>query len=245
MTADPAFSHSSPQPAGTVLIRQPPGLADEHDQQLRQVAVRAEDLLAAARDHWPARELDGLLGYLRAEVLRQATDEEVLLFPACGALPAGDHLARDHARLRAGIEVLELAAGDGGRSPAMLASTVRGFLRQLEAHLAAEEAILAAPGRRGGVPATTALGARPHEWYPLTEGAVIDLDTLPPDQAVAAAVQRLLRLDRGEPAELRSSSDPSQVWQRAEELAPGRCRFAYLEDGPGRWRVQVTRREQP
>ena len=158
-----------------------PSLADEHDQLLRQVAVRAEDLLAA---------------------------------------------------------------GDGGRSPAMLASAVRDLLRQLEAHLAAEEAILAVPGR-GGAPATTAVGAHPHEWYPLTGGTVIDLDTLPPDQAVAAAAQRLLRLDCGEQAELRSSSDPARVWQRLEELAPGRCRFAYLEDGPGRWRLQVPRREQP
>lgn len=163
MTVGPAFSHSSPQPAGTALASQPPGLADEHGQLLRQVAVRAEDLAAAAaRGHWPARELDALLGYLRAEILRQITDEEVLLFPACGAPPGVDRLARDHARLRAAIEVLELVAGDGSRSPAMLASAVRALLRQLEAHLAAEEAILATSGRRGGAPATTALGAHPH-----------------------------------------------------------------------------------
>ena len=244
MTISLAFSHSPPQPVGTALASQPPGLADEHDQLLRQVAVRAEELVAAAAaGRWPARELDALVGYLRAEILRQVTDEEILLFPACGTPAGREHLARDHARLRAGVEVLEQAAGNGGRSPAMLASAVRDILRQLEAHLATEEAILAPSGRRGGAPATTTLGARPHEWYPLTEGAVIDLDALPQGQAVAAAVQRLLRLGPGEQVELRSGSDPFLVWRRIDELAPGRCRFAYLEDGPGRWRVQVTRRD--
>jgi uncharacterized protein (DUF2249 family) len=244
MTVNPAFAHSSPQPAGVALASQPPGLADEHGQLLRQVAARAEDLMAAAaRGRWPARELDTLLGYLRAEILRQVTDEEILLFPACGAPPGVDRLARDHARLRAGIEVLELVAGDGRRSPMMLASAVRDLLRQFEAHLATEEAILATLGQRGGPPATTTLGAHPHEWYPLTEGPAIDLDTLPPGQAVSAAVQRLLRLGSGEQVELRSSSDPFPVWQRIDELAPGRYGFAYLDDGPGRWRVQVTRRE--
>ncbi len=243
MAVDAVFSHSSLQPAGTALASRPPGLADEHSQLLRQVAIRAEDLMAAAAGgRWPARELDALVGYLRAEILRQVTDEETLLFPACGTPPGHDHLARDHARLQASIEVLELAAGNGERSPAMLASAVRDFLRQLEAHLATEEALLAASGRRGGTPATTTLGGRPHEWYPLTEGTVIDLDALPQDQAVAAAVQRLLRLGPGEQVELQSGSDPLLVWRRIDELAPGRCGFAYLEDGPGRWRVQVTRR---
>ena len=47
------------------------------------------------------------------------------------------------------------------------------------------------------VPATGVLGGRPHEWYPLTEGPVIDLGALPAGQAVAAAVARLLRLGGG------------------------------------------------
>ena len=244
MTVNPASGQSSPQPAGTALASRPPGLADEHGQLLRQVTVRAEDLMAAAAGgRWPAPELAALVGYLRSEILRQVTDEEILLFPAYGGTRERGQLAYDHARLRAGVEVLELAAGNGGRSPAMLASAVTDLLRQLEAHLAAEETILAAPGRRDSAPATTALGARPHEWYPLTEGTIIDLDALPPDQAVAAAVQRLLRLGPGEHVELRSASDPLLVWRRTDEVAPRRCRFTYLENGPGRWRVQVTRRD--
>lgn len=113
---------SSPSPQAAKGVPGPaPDLAGEHAQLLRQVAIRAEALLAgAAAGRWPARELQALLGYLRAEILRQAADEEALLFPARGT-PAGSagltRLARDHARLRAGIEALERVA-DGGESPA-------------------------------------------------------------------------------------------------------------------------------
>ena len=46
----------------------------------------------------------------------------------------------------------------------------------------------AVAGHRHDVPATDALGRHLHQWYPLTEGRVIDLDALPLGQAVAAAV---------------------------------------------------------
>jgi uncharacterized protein (DUF2249 family) len=245
MAVNTTSIRSSVRQAGHAVASQAPGLADEHAQLLQQVAVRAEDLIAAASEgRWPSRELEALLGYLRVEILRQVTDEEMLLFPARGATTGLDRLGRDHVRLRAGVEALERAAGDGKRSPAMLVTAVRDFLRQLEDHLVAEEAVLAGPGRPDGTPATTALGARPHEWYPLTEGPVIDLEALPPEQAVAATTERLLRLRRGEDVELRSDNDPFAVWQQIDELAPLRYGFVYLEDGPDHWRVQVTRRAQ-
>lgn len=231
--------------AGNEFPVRPIGLADEHGQLLRQVAARAEAVLAeAAAGCWPAAELEALLGYLRGEILRQVGDEELLLFPAYGAPARLDRLARDHARLRAGVEALEHAGGDGARSPGMLVSAVRDFLRQLELHMAAEEDVLAVAGRPGGALATTALGAHPHDWYPLTEGPVIDLDALPPEQVVAAAVERLRQLRPGECVELRSRCDPCPVWQRMDELARRRYGFVYLEDGPDHWRVRVTHREQ-
>ncbi len=222
------------------------GLAEEHGQLLRQVAVRAEELMAAARaGRWPARELEALLGYLRAEVIRQAVDEETLLFPARSDAMGLGRLVRDHSRLRVGVEALELMAQDGRGSLMALVTMVRDLLSQLESHLAAEEALLGADdGSWGDVPATTTLGAHPHEWYPLTEGRIIELDSIPPGQAADAAAGRLLRLGHGEDVELWSRHDPFPVWQRADELAPGRYGFVYLEDGPDHWRVLVTRREQ-
>jgi len=245
MTIGQVLPYQPAGKAGNALAVRPIGLADEHGQLLRQVAARAEAVLAeAAADRWPATELEALLGYLRWEILRQVGDEELLLFPACEAPARLDRLARDHARLRACIEALEHAGGDGTRSLEMLVTAIRDFLRQLELHMAAEEDTLAAAACRGGALATTALGAHPHDWYPLTEGPVIDLDALPPEQAVAAAVERLRQLRPGERVELLSRSDPCPVWQRMDELAPRRYGFDYLEDGPDHWRVRVTARER-
>jgi uncharacterized protein (DUF2249 family) len=218
-------------------------LTDEHTLLLSQVVIRAEDLLAVTDEgRWPARELRALLGYLRAEVLRQAADEETLLFPA-DASPGISRLALDHARLRDAIETLERMAADvSTRSPAQLAAATRDLLHQLERHFHAGEALLATAGAPGKVPATTMLGGHPHEWYPLTEGPVIELDMLPAAQAVGAAVHRLLRLRRGEQVELHAGTDPHLVWRQLNGLCPGVYRFVYLQNGPDRWRVQVTRR---
>jgi uncharacterized protein (DUF2249 family) len=218
-------------------------LADEHALLLSQVTIRAKDLFAVtAQDRWPARELQVLLGYLRAEVLDQDADEERLLFPA-GPSPAISGLAREHARLRAAIETLErVADGEITWSPAELAAATQDLLHQLARHFDAGEAQLAAAGTPGKVPATTMLGAHPHEWYLLTEGPVIDLDALPAGQAVGAAIHRLLRLRRGEHVELQARTNLYLVWQQLDELIPGGYGFAYLQDGPDRWRMQVTRR---
>ncbi|MGH3399526.1 MAG: hemerythrin domain-containing protein [Streptosporangiaceae bacterium] len=222
----------------------PVTLADEHAVLLAQVAVRADDVVAAIADgRWPARELQGLAGYLRAEVLRQAGDEEWLLFPASHPAPGFARLERDHDRLRAGTEVLEQAAGGTGlHSRAQVAAVARDVLAQLELHLAREEQVLAAADAPDQVPATTEPGSRQHGWYPLTEGPVIDLEALPPGEKTDAAAARIMRLHAGEQVELRSASDPAPVWRRVDQLSPGGYGFAYLQDGPAQWRIQVTRR---
>lgn len=217
-------------------------LAGENALLLEQVAVRARDLLAAiAGDRWPASELQALVGYLQAEVLRHAADQE-RLFPARQAAEGLARLTRDHVRLRAETEVLERAASAGTGSRAELAAATRTLLAELERHFAAEEQLLTAVSQTGAAPGVTAATGRRHEWYPLTEGPVIDLDVLPSGQVADAAVDRLLRLRRGERIELRSGRDPWPVWRRIDDLCPGRYHFVYLQDGPHRWHVRVTRR---
>jgi len=67
MTVTETYEPYPAVPAATPLT-----LAGEHELLLRQVTSRAADLLAAAAEgRWPAAELQALLGYLRAEVLRQ------------------------------------------------------------------------------------------------------------------------------------------------------------------------------
>ena len=219
-------------------------LAEEHVLLLWQVTASAEKLLAAAEHgRWPGAELASLAGYAQAEVLRQVSDEEALLFPAVPSQTAAG-LARDHVRLRAAAELLaRVSAGEQPMSPAQLAAAVRDFVTQLERHLRNEEGLLASDRTPQNVPGTVTLGGHPHEWYPLTEGPVIDLDALPPGQAVAAAIDRLLRMRRDEQVELQWSTDLKAVWREISELSPSGYQFTVVEDGPARWRMQVTHRQ--
>lgn len=235
-------SGEEPHAAAAAPGGPPLTLADEHALLLEQVKIRADDVLAVATaNRWPARELRRLLAYLHAEVLRQASDEEMLLFDNLGASPGQGGLGRDHVHLRDAIDMLERAAADQGTwSTARLAAVIRDLVGQLERHLAAEERLVAARGVPDQVQALTSLGGHPHEWYPLTEGPVVDLDALPLGQVIDAITDRLLRLRPGEQVELRSGHDPWLVWRRMDEVSPGGYGFDYIEEGPDYWRVQVT-----
>jgi uncharacterized protein (DUF2249 family) len=225
-------------------VQPPLTLAEEHVLLLWQVTARAEELMAAIADGgWPGVELAALAGYAQAEVLRQASDEEALLFSTAPAREVAG-LARDHARLRSAADLLaRVAAGEQPMSPAQVATAARDFVTQLEHHLQSEQNLLASRSGAKGVPATVTRGGHRHEWYPLTEGPVVDLGALPEDQAVAAAVDRLLRMRRGEQVELRSGVDLELVWREISELIPVGYQFTAVQDGPPLWRMQVTRRQ--
>ena len=94
MTISHPPTHTPVRTTGDAAAAQAVGLADEHGQLLRQVAIRTDALLAAAASGgWPAEELHALLGYLSTEVLRQAADEEAFLFPVrAGWEPAGSRV---------------------------------------------------------------------------------------------------------------------------------------------------------
>jgi hypothetical protein len=241
---DLAVRSVPPTESAGLTARPPLTLAEEHVLLLWQVTASAEKLLAAAeRGRWPGAELAALAGYAQAEVLRQVSDEEALVFPAVPAQTTAG-LARDHVRLRAAAELLaRAAAGDQAMSPAQVSAAVRDFVVQLERHLRNEDDLLASGCAPQDVPGTVHLGGHPHEWYPLTAGPVADLDALPPDQAVAAAVDRLLRMRRGEQVELQSSAGLDAGWREISELSPGGYQFTVLQDGPARWRMQVIRRK--
>ncbi|HEU5389815.1 MAG TPA: hemerythrin domain-containing protein [Streptosporangiaceae bacterium] len=236
--------HGRPPGSAGLAARPPLTLAEEHMLLLWQVTESADKLLTATEHgRWPGAELAALAGYAQAEVLRQASDEEAMLFPAVPAQTAAG-LARDHVRLRAAAELLSrAAAGEQAMSPAQAATAVRDFVVQLERHLRNEDDLLASGRAPRDVPGTERLGGRSHEWYPLTEGPEVDLDALPAGQAVAAATDRLLRMRRGEQVELQWSTDLNPVWREMNELSPDGYRFTVLQDGPVRWRMRVTRRQ--
>lgn len=240
---------SGPDPADASVTPSDPysTLPEEHATLRRNVATRASAVLAESEaSRWPQPELEELLNYLRLEVLRQVVDEEWLLFRVAHHTP--DELAllrREHLELRLAVDALAEAAATaghaGGWSPQRLTATTRDLRTQLDRHFTDEEALLASAA--GAAPATASLGIRPHEWYRITQGPVIDMDGLPGAHGADAVLTRLERLDRGEQVEVQSSSDPSPLWQKLSRADPGGYGLTYLERGPQHWRLQITRHQ--
>jgi hemerythrin-like domain-containing protein len=150
MTAGPYPDPVADDPHGGTVGSSSPRLrlTAEHARLLRQVTGLVDDLLnAIASAQWPGRQLQTLVGFLQTEVLQQATREEHLLFPAHATPSQIARLNRDHARVRAAVDVLQRAAsGESSQSHEQLAATARSLLNQLRRHLNTEEELLAMSG---------------------------------------------------------------------------------------------------
>jgi uncharacterized protein (DUF2249 family) len=187
----------------------------------------------------------GLVDYLRYEVLDQAVSEERLLFPLVGEGLADTRiheLVDDHARLRDLVDRLaDVANGPGEHGgPGDLVELLDALEEFLARHMRAEETVLAA-----ATPAGVEALRRPfrcHLWFPLTEGPVLDLDVLPREFAHRAALERFSRLKPGKRLLLRSDDELDTVWRLLSSGWPGEFGWVYLEEGPARWRAEVTRR---
>ena len=222
------------------------GLADEHAVLLRELHARDEAIrIALGEGRWPDREIEALVGYLRYEVLDQATHEERLLFPLVGdGLPDSRlrGLADDHARLRYQVDLVAQAgiADDADRDTASLLETLDLLHNFLARHMGEEESLLST---------STAAGVeslrrpfRCHLWFPVTEGPLLDLDLLPHEFAHTAAIERFGRLRAGEQLLVRATSELDSLWNLLDRRLPGDFGWTYLEEGPRRWRAEVTRR---
>jgi uncharacterized protein (DUF2249 family) len=214
---------------------------------MREVTKRVRAVLEkTSRGQVPQSELQELLNYLHLEVLRQATDEQWLLFRSDHGNPVAlAQLRRDHLDLRLAIDVLSGSAttvtGAATWTPSQVAATTHDLLIQVERYFVDGEQLLANAG--DSAPAAALIGGQPHEWYEVINGPVIDLDALEGPHGIDAVYDRLVRLAPGEHVEVRSSShDPSPLWQRLARFDPGGYGIAYFESGPHIWRVEVTRR---
>jgi uncharacterized protein (DUF2249 family) len=219
---------------------------DEDAELLWQATARAEEFLdALAANRSTAADLRALLNYLRDVVLTRISEEERYVLPSLGQAGTQEaHLARlreDHLSLRDDIdELAEASAPHSVSSADQLAGITRRLIVRLEDHLRREAATLAEVSI-GYRPSASAWAATTH-WYPLTEGPVIDLDTLPPDRAHEAVLNRLTSLRAGEHVELHGHNEPDRLWERLQRRAPGDYTWRPHVDEQNGWRVLVTRR---
>jgi uncharacterized protein (DUF2249 family) len=221
-------------------------LADEHAVLLQEVRRRERAVRAAlGAGGWPDREIEALVAYLRYEVLDQAANEERLLFPLTSEGLAGNRmhgLVEDHVQLRDLTDHLVAAgtADDAHRDPGALVDLLDDVEELLDRHMRAEQALLA-PTTTDGVESYRQ-PFRCHLWFPLTEKSELDLDVLPPEFAHRAALERFSRLRPGERLRVRSGRDLESLWNVLAAGRPGEFGWAYLQEGPDQWRVEVTRR---
>ena len=222
-------------------------LVDEHRVLWHEIEVRRGEVLRAlGAGDWPAAQLGRLVDYLRFELLDQAVNEERLLFPLTPERlsdPVVARLLAEHVELRDAANALAGLAGaaEAARDPLVLITLLDDVREVLDRHLKAEETVLSGLGERGVTAGRRPF--RPHEWYGLTEGPVVDADALPRQAATALVLERLTRLRSGERVEICSSARLRQLegaFQRrgmSDDYG-----WSVDEERPGRCRVTVTRR---
>lgn len=218
------------------------GLADEHAV-LQQELERRGQLLLQVLDagEWPAEEIQRLLDYLRYEVLDQAVHEERLLYPLTEEGLTGPRihqLVDDHARLRELANRLAAASACDEKDTERLRATVRELCERLDRHVRREQGVLSDTGIE-----SVRQPFHSHEWFVLTEGSTLDMDRLPDDWRQSAVLDRLSRMRSGESLELISGRPLQPVHallvRRGMSAGYG---WVYVEEGPRRWRAEVTRR---
>jgi hemerythrin-like domain-containing protein len=222
-------------------------LVDEHKVLWHEIEVRRGEVLRAlGAGDWPAEQLGRLVDYLRFELLDQAVNEERLLFPLTREKlsdPVVARLLAEHVELRDAADALAAQAtpAEDARDPEVLVALLDDVHEVLDRHLKAEETVLSGLGDCGVTAGRQPF--RPHEWYRLTEGPVVDADALPRQAATDLVLERLTRLRSGQHVEIRSSARLRQLegafHRRGMSADYG---WSVDEERPGRCRVSITRR---
>lgn len=223
-------------------------LVEEHDDVWRGVQNRASAVNAlVATRVWPHSELATLTGYLRATLLRQASDEERLLYPNDATAGPFADLSAAHARLHELTQELEEIRERRAPLP-RLRQLVEELLSTLRRHLAEERAVLAALSVTDAeVPAAAALVERHQRWSAAPDEGplVIEFDALPAAVATQLCVERILRLQPGERAVVHAR-DRAQVHDlRAwlHSFDPERFALATATERDGGTRLDVSCRD--
>lgn len=76
---------------------------------------------------------------------------------------------------------------------------------------------------------------------PIAFSAHIDVRTVAPYERHARIFSTFALLDAGQALELVNDHDPQPLHHQFEARLPGKFSWDYLEEGPGTWRVAITR----
>jgi hypothetical protein len=221
-------------------------LAGEHALLLRDVRRRAAAVIALLDAHtWPGDELGTLVAFLRAEVFRQASDEETLLYPGDATTGPFAELSADHALLY----TLSARLEEFRARPCPLTklrATVEELLTTLRRHLLDEQAVLATlAGTETPVPAASKVVSGEERWPAGGTSPVrIRLDSMPPQQAARLCIERLLRLKPGQQAEVSTRDDEQaqRVCRWLHGFDSDRFGLSHGRSGDGHSLLYVSRR---
>ena len=222
-------------------------LVGEHILLVRGVHQRVVPVLARIDSQvWPTEQLSPLIGFLRVSLSRQASDEEVLLFPN-GSVGRFGKLNANHVRLHTLTEELAQAT-EATCSLPKLRGLVDELVQVLERHVVDEQTVLAGlAATRTEVPSVADLAAGGQAWLASGDAPLmILLDVLPGDERAQLCIERLLRLRPGQSAEIRSAQqdDLRQVSQWMRSFDSATYGTEYVSDTPDESHLHITRRRE-
>lgn len=207
-------------------------IRDEHSVLLWQACAYADDLREATATGRVTAAHDAMMEFLHHRLLPYLGYEERELPPA---RLRDDQLHRllvaDHERLRADVQTIEAS-----RTSRVLLLAVDALLDRLDRHLLREESWLTNPSGQS-------VRSEPHDWaLPLLFTDVLDLETLPPIYRDALIRRRLAWMRPGDAVLLQAGHDLHELWRRLHACSPNSHSWVYVQEGPDRWQVRVTRR---
>ena len=232
---DPVTRPSTPPNADVIAA-----IARHHTALADQLSALTAAVTDGARSGSFARPQADLVAWFATELLPHARAEETTLYSA-GSLLEGTRLLV--AAMVAEHRALEVLVADlGNIHDAFAVAVAAGSAKALFAvHLAKENELLLPGLDSAGVDLGAALAGMHEILGGMREPDELDVRTLPRGGRHDIIVARLDQLLPGGRFVILNDHDPEPLRYQTDALWPGELTWAYLETGPLRWKVEITR----
>ncbi len=242
-------------------------IRSHHEQIAQQLLERTTAVRDAARrdaEGSVSSERDELCRWYESVLAPHITAEEQALYSEGSALSEARLLVRsmleEHQVLNAAVS--ELSGATTALHAAELAAVVQSLF---DVHLTKENDLLVPALDQASVPLAEVLdgmhevlGERAaqetgqaegshdgecgcHEHHDTAQATLLDVRSLPHVQRHQVIFSQLNALEEGESLVLVNDHDPKPVRYQIDTLWPGAYEWTYIESGPDRWGVQITR----